>query len=118
MVPAQELPGSPLLEMIRILALTHTPTGDGRLRLVVWSDLIQNSAVLNQYKRGDEFVDATAFLSEDRYASLRADLSFVDVVVYQLGRPGLEAVQDHRHYAWWTEVLGGLGARVVSQTRI
>ena len=114
--------GSPILESLSILAARHAQSGRGqegpRLRLLVWSDLVQNSPFLNQYHTGWEKRSADEWLQDLANAHLRTDMARVDAFIFRLERPGHERIQTEAHYKWWAELMVGLGANLAWQESI
>lgn len=111
--------GSPILETIAIIVPRHAESsrGDGtrRLHLVLWSDMLENSAGLSQYKT---YPNPEQFINDAEYRHLHIDLRGVDVSLFRLERPGHGDVQDAAHYHWWREVFEAMGAQVRWQQSI
>ena len=111
--------GSPILESIAIIVPRHAESSRGdqtrRLHLVIWSDMLENSANLNQYK---SYPSPEQFINDAEYRHLHVDLRGVDISLFRLERPGHGDVQDAAHYHWWREVFEAMGARVGWQESI
>lgn len=105
--------GSPILETIAIIVPRHAESSrsdqDRHLHLVIWSDMLENSAGLSQYR---PYPDPEQFINDAEYRYLHVDLRGVDVSLFRLERPGHGDVQDAAHYHWWREVFEAMGARV------
>ena len=111
--------GSPILQTIGVIVPMHAESARGdqtrRVHLVLWSDLVENSVFMNQYK---DYPDTEHFLSDGAYRHLHTDLHGVDVTLFRLERPDHAEVQDAAHYRWWREVLTAMGARIRWQESI
>lgn len=110
---------SPILETISIIVPRHIGLLKGdqsqRLHLVIWSDMLQNTDHLSQYK---SYPDPEQFMSDGTFRHLRTDLRGTDVTIFRLERPDHELLQDAAHYHWWREVLSAMGARILRQESI
>ena len=115
-------PGSPIIETIAVLSARHAHSsreeGARRLRLLIWSDLVQNSPFLTQYKPGWEKRSAKEWIEDPANAHLRTDMRGIDVSLFRLERPGHERFHTARHFKWWTELMLQLGATVRWQESI
>lgn len=109
-----ELPAgerSPILEMIRSVALARHFEGAKRGRLVVVSDMLQHvPGTYSHYKGGYDFVR----WSDSDYARefLRPMLDGVEVEIWYIKRPELRGVQTRRHVDFWEDYFAATGARV------
>ena len=122
--PTEETPsdgGTPLLETLALLSARHAHSAreaDGRrMHLIVWSDLLQNTAFFTQYVANDE-TPAQEWLEDPVNAHLRADMRGVDASVFRLERPDHERFQTDHHFKWWAQVLTGMGANITWQESI
>jgi hypothetical protein len=115
-VSPQEAANSPILESIKAVcvgafgALPRT----ARARLTVASDMIENSAVLNQFKP----YDTVAFLRGPRITAILADCHAAGVDVLYLNRPRDARVQTPGHIVFWEKVLERMNASLNSVERI
>ena len=113
--------GSPILQTLTIIIPRHAASARGergrRLHLVLWSDLMENSQFLKQYKPGD-YPNAEEFLTSPRYQHLHTDMHRIDVTLFRLEQPKVANAQDAAHFRWWHDVLTGLGARIRWQESI
>ncbi len=110
-------PKSPLLESIAVVTARHIPTlGVGQkrkpVRLLLFSDMLQNSARLSHYKSLPEM---KKFKSLVGYSEMDSDLSGVDVWLFYVRRTDLESVQTPQHYYWWTQAIELFGGQVQKQ---
>ena len=110
-------PNSPLLETIAVLAARHLPgrrgNSDFKVRLVVFSDLLQHTDRLSHYGL---YPDAKAMRREAR--DLLTDLTGARVSLFRLERPKYAQWQTKHHYYWWTELILEQGGQVEWQESI
>jgi len=90
---------SPIMESIKAVCVSAfgTMPKDTPARLLVVSDMIQNSKVLNQYKQRDFDI----FVRSPGYAEVLADCHRASVSVLYLLRPRDQRVQDRMHQLFW-----------------
>ena len=102
---------SPILEMIRSVALARHFEGAERKRLVVVSDMLQN--VPGQYSHYDGNNDFARW-SDGDYARefLRPILNGVEVEIWYIKRPELRGLQTRGHVDFWESYFAAAGARV------
>lgn len=107
---------SPLLESIAVVAARHIPSLGVEqrkpTRLFLFSDMLQNSGRLSHYK---SLPDMKRFKSMLGYSEMDSDLAGVKVYLFYVRRTGLEHLQTHKHYYWWTNVIESFGGRVMEQ---
>ncbi len=104
-------PRSPIIEAIK--ALSWRPDFGSeipRRRLVIFSDLLQNSPGLSQYQRRYDYVKwrKTEHARENAF-----DFRGVEVVIYYLQRPQTLRIQTDAHRDFWFRFLTESGAKVV-----
>jgi len=90
---------SPIMESIKaacVAAFGAMPK-ETPARLLIVSDMIQNSKVLNQYKQRD----FDTFAHSTGYAEVLADCHRASVSVVYLLRPRDQRVQDRMHQLFW-----------------
>lgn len=103
-------PTSPILESIQSVALTALaplPEQIGQKRLIIASDMLQNTAELSQYRQETPFAE---FKGTGYYRRIRPDLRGVDVEIIYVRREGPH--QGARHIEFWQEYFGDAGARL------
>ena len=103
-------PTSPILEMIRAVALDPNFDSTKDRRLIVISDLLQNVSEYSHYRQGADF-DQWRNMP---YASEFLELSLLDVEVdiLYLKRTSSRSLQTHGHVAFWNDYFGAVGAVV------
>ena len=101
---------SPILEMIRAVALDRNFDSTENRRLIVVSDLLQNVPAYSHYRQNADF---------DRWRDmpyarefLQLSLLDVDVEILYLKRPDVRSLQTHGHVAYWEEYFDAVGAVV------
>jgi hypothetical protein len=106
---------SPILESIQSVALTEfqKPSAEGKpKRLIVASDLIQNTEGASFYKG---VPDVAAFTSSPEFRKTRTDLRGVNVELWMLERPDAAATQPRALADLWDRIVraeGGELARI------
>jgi hypothetical protein len=103
---------SPILESIQSVALTELqkPGVEGKpKRLIVASDLLQNTGDVSFYK---SMPDPEAFTSSAAYRKVRTDLRGVDVELWMLERSDAAATQPRSLADLWDRVIGAQGGIV------
>src|SRR5215469_6877721 len=101
---------SPIMEAIQSIAIESLARDlfkDVPRRLIIVSDLIQNTPALNQYRDRTSF---GAFSSGPYYRRVRADLRGVSVTVLYVWRDTTKAIQGRTHAEFWNELLSNEGA--------
>jgi hypothetical protein len=108
---------SPIMEWISVLAERHVPTevklnpnSFDPTRLIIFSDMIQNSAALSHF---EELPDWPDLARKPSFPTISADLTGVEVDVIYLRREKYSQTQTPGHFAWWPEVFVRMGGRVV-----
>lgn len=108
---------SPLLESISLVIARHVPSlgvGKQRIptRLILFSDMLQNSDLLSHYKA---LPNMKALKNLTGYAEMDSDLMGVDVWLFYVRRTGVEQMQTPKHYYWWTQAIEFFGGRLMEQ---
>ena len=108
---------SPLLEAIALVAARHVPsigveTQQKSTRMMLFSDMLQNSEHLSHYK---SVPDMKTFRALPGYAEMDSDLRGVNVWLFYVRRTGLENKQTAEHYYWWTQAIEVFGGRLIEQ---
>ena len=111
-----ELDSSPILESIRAASLwsfgKHS-SGEVPLKLTLISDMIQNSALLSQYKGNVTFDD---FQKSDEWLAARPPLKGASVDILYLLRgvtsPRAKAVQNRGHQLFWEQLVFASGGKL------
>ena len=108
-----EQPQSPILETLTIVVPRYAPSqrekndANNRLRLIIFSDLLQNSPGLSHY---GPYPDIEGMKRGKR--ELLTDLSEVDVTLFRLENDRYAKWQTVEHYYWWTHVIQSMGGRI------
>ena len=107
---------SPLLEAIRSVSvqsfgpLRSNPSHSVPKRLVLFSDMLQNSENLNVYQR----IPATKeYLNSESYRRVRSDLRDVDVAIFLIRRQTRGNIQRPELLRLWEDVIPAQGGRLV-----
>ncbi len=107
---------SSLLETIAFITARHVPSlgvvKRKPTRLILFSDMLQNSDYLSHYKSLPEM---KTFKTLPGYPAMDSDLRDVDVWLMYVRRPGLENKQTPEHYYWWTQAIELFGGRLMEQ---
>ena len=107
---------SPLLESISLVTARHIPIGVSQqrkpTRLILFSDMLQNSRWLSHYK---SLPDMKSFKALIGYAEMESDLHGVDVWLFYIRRTHLEHKQTPKHYYWWTQAVELFNGRLIEQ---
>lgn len=108
MLAANTAPQSPILEMIQDISTLYQfdPSAPHR-RLVVISDMLQNTPRLSHYRTKPNYA---AFVNSDYANSVMADLDKVVVTVFYVSRPGSEKFQNNNHTDFWIRYFKDAGA--------
>ena len=114
---------SPLLESIALIAARHVSSigvKDNRKpnRLILFSDMLQNSDRLSHYKSlpDKSLPGMTEFEKLTGYSEMHSDLTNVNVWLFYVRRPNLEQKQTSKHYYWWTQVVKNFNGKLIEQT--
>jgi len=106
-------PSSPILESIQSVSVTAFDAvgKDIPRRLIVASDMLQNTAEFSQYQDRRTFVDlrSTAY-----YSRVRSSLPGVQVQILYVRRHQHATVQGATHVAFWEEYFSDCGATLDS----
>lgn len=103
---------SPVLESVQSVSLSKLNREEARgkaKKLILVSDLLQNTAGLDFYKRIPSFEELK---QTEAYRTSRADLRGVDMELWMLSRPGLGHLQNSELAELWTLIFRDQGARV------
>lgn len=107
---------SPIMESIQSISVgafgTLSPRAKHR-KLVIASDMLQNTEALSQYKELAPFTD---FRQTDPYRRLRTDLRGVEVEILYFGRRS--DLQGRKHIEFWQDYFADSGATLVHVTNI
>jgi hypothetical protein len=101
---------SPILESIQSIAVSefgHIPDRIAARKLVIISDMLQNTDEFSQYRHLTPFSELrqTAY-----YRRIRADLHGVEVEIYYIQRSA--DMQGKQHIQFWQEYFADSGARL------
>src|SRR5262249_17302583 len=109
---------SPIMETIQSVALTafeRVPTVSAR-RLVMASDMIQNTREFSQYSsRGVSFVE---FQRTPYFNRVRCDLGDSNVTILYLNRDATPAIQGKDHINFWRDYLAAMNGRLDRVVRL
>lgn len=110
---ASEASRSPILESIQSINLTEFGSDQGsgvRKRLIVASDLLQNTNELSFYK---QLPDSESLLRTQSFSRVRTDLRGVEVDLWMLQRGDSSSSQPRALPELWTEIIDAQGGRLM-----
>lgn len=110
---ASEASRSPILESIQSINLTEfgrVQASGVRKRLVVASDLLQNTSELSFYQ---QLPDADALMRTQPFSRVRTDLRGVEVDLWMLQRGDSASSQPRALPDLWTEIIDAQGGRLM-----
>ena len=116
MVQSGNFPRSPIMEAIQSVGITafgQLPERSSYRRLVIASDMLQNSPVLSQYR---EVLSFMQFKTRDSYRRVRTELRDVEVELWYIG--GRSPRQGRRHVEFWQQFFADAGAKLVRVSMI
>jgi hypothetical protein len=108
---------SPIMETIQaaaVIAFQRHPETMAK-KLVLVSDMLQNSPVLSQYREAPDFAK---FGATTAFAGVAADLRGVGVELLYLGREGKRELQNGRHIEFWQAYFQACGATLTRVVRV
>lgn len=109
---------SPIVQSIQSIALTELKgrkVEDKPRRLIVISDLLQNTPGLSFYGR---IPNAEEVTSNPQFATARTDLRGVDVELWMLQRPDFSTTQPRTLADLWDALINAQGGNVTSVYRV
>lgn len=109
-------PRSPIMEAIQSVAVTafgRLPERASYRRLVIVSDMLQNSDLLSQYGK---LIAFDQFKQQNQYQRLRTDLKGVEVELWYIG--GRSPLQGRQHIEFWQQYFANTGATLVRVSAI
>lgn len=104
---------SPIIETIKYvssLEFSQYSENDIPKKLIIISDMLQNSELLSQYKTTDSF---DSFSKKDSYQFARTNLSGADVTIYYLRRSNSKK-QGKDHVLFWNQFITNNGGTLTS----
>ncbi len=106
---------SPLMEMLQMVAINGFRKSEihGPRRLIVVSDMLQNTPECSHYRGGMDF---EAFRKSPYYQKVWADLSGVEVTLFYLMHT--PELQTRRNSIFWEKYFRDMNARVVSVDKL
>lgn len=107
---------SPILEMIRAVSLDGGFDSTRKRRLIIVSDMLQNTPAYSHY--GGDFNFSEWQKSDYARDFLRLPLAETEVEIWYVKRAGLEHLQTHGHIEFWNQYFAATGARVVLAARL
>jgi hypothetical protein len=109
---------SPILQSIQSVALTELKEPQARdkpQKLIVISDLLQNTKGLSFYGRRPS---AEEVMQSSEFATARTDLRGVDVELWMLQRPDFSTTQPRGLADLWDQLITAQGGNVTSVYRV
>lgn len=107
---------SPIIEMIRAVALDSDFDSSQKRRLIIVSDMLQHTDDYTQYRGGADYEE----WAQSSYATEFADLSLagVEVEIWYVKRPLLSGAQTRRHVRFWEDFFAAAGAELGAVKRL
>ena len=105
-----ENPTSPIMEVIyKLSSLPDFGSGyDDKMRLIIFSDMMQNSDRYSHYKNIDFGQCSGNSYCQGAIPSLRN----AEVIIYYIERPKFQAIQGREHIYFWEQYFRAGGARI------
>lgn len=103
---------SPIMEEIQqvsVQAFFETSAKTTTKRLVIVSDMLQNSTILNQYRQPEPFEQ---FEHQAGFVKVRPQLNDVDVTLLYIRRPSQFNRQGRKHIEFWKSFFTASGAQI------
>jgi hypothetical protein len=107
-VSAKQSPIMEEIQQVSVQAFFETPPKTSK-RLAIVSDMLQNSAVLNQYRHLESFEE---FELQPGFVKVRPELNKVDLTILYVRRSSDFNRQGKRHVEFWQQFFGASGARI------
>jgi hypothetical protein len=107
-VSAKQSPIMEEIQQVSVQAFFETPSKTSK-RLVIVSDMLQNSAVLNQYRHPEPFEE---FEHQPGFVKVRPELNDVDLTILYVRRSSEFNRQGKRHVEFWQSFFAASGARI------
>jgi len=107
-VSARKSPIMEEIQQVSVQAFFERPPKTSK-HLAIVSDMLQNSAVLNQYRDPESF---EKFEHKPGFVKVRPELKDVDVTILYVRRSSEFNRQDKRHVEFWQSFLAASGARI------
>ena len=95
-------------KQVSVQAFFETPQKTSK-RLAIVSDMLQNSAVLNQYRHPESFEE---FEHQRSFVKVRPELNDVGVTILYVRRSSEFNRQGERHVEFWQSFFAASGARI------
>ena len=113
LMTASDAPHSPILESIQSINLTELQRAGekaGGRKLIVASDLLQNTTDTSFYKG---LPDPDAFINSAAFDRVRTDLRGTDVELWMLQRNDSKRTQPRELPDLWEKIIGAQGGRLM-----
>jgi hypothetical protein len=107
-VSAKQSPIMEEIQQVSVQAFFETPAKTSR-RLAIVSDMLQNSAILNQYRHLESFEE---FEHQPGFVKVRPELNDVVLTILYVRRSSEFNRQGKRHVEFWQAFFGASGARI------
>ena len=107
-VSAKQSPIMEEIQQVSAQAFFETPPNTSK-RLAIVSDMLQNSAVLNQYRHPESFKE---FEHQPGFVKVRPELNAVGVTILYVRRSSEFNRQGERHVEFWQSFFSASGARI------
>ena len=103
-------PSSPILEMIRAVALARDFDSSQKRKLIIVSDMLQNTRQYSHHRGRADFAEWKKSDAAREFSSL--SLSGVDVRILYVKRPQYAQLQTRGHVLFWEEYFAAVGAKI------
>jgi len=107
-ISAKQSPIMEEIQQVSVQAFFEAPPKTSK-RLTIVSDMLQNSAVLNQYRHPESFEE---FEHQPGFLKVRPELNDVDVTILYVRRTSEFNRQGKRHVEFWQSFFAASGARI------
>lgn len=111
LIPQSDLKSSPIMEMLQLVSIDGFRKYNitGRKRLIIISDMLQNTPTFSQYRAQVNFEQ---FKKTDYFQKVRTKFEAVDVeLMYLMHSPQL---QTRGHAIFWEDYFREMGAKIIS----
>ena len=103
-------PSSPILEMIRAVALARDFDSSQKRKLIIVSDMLQNTRQYSHHRGRADFAEWEKSDAAREFLSL--SLSGVDVRILYVKRPQYAQLQTRGHVLFWEKYFAAVGAKI------
>ena len=103
-------PSSPILEMVRAVALARDFDSSQKRKLIIVSDMLQNTRQYSHHRGRADFAEWEKSDAAREFLSL--SLSGVDARILYVKRPQYAQLQTRGHVLFWEKYFAAVGAKI------